>query len=325
MKRKLLILLFSLVCVFCLALFAAACDNGGNDDEKGNTRQGDSGNSGNSGDELGAMQNYTIYTKSVSGAYLDGIKITASHKGTAASTKVANGGYARFSLAAGNYTLSYENLPEGYYVDPDYTVTSLTKDSTNVTAKFKSKVIDEPLTEPHRYSEGEVVHNFSFTDADGVTVELKELLNTYKLVLLNIWFVDCTPCAQEFPAIQSVYNRYKNDVFIISISDKDSNTAVKEYKQTKNLTLFMASDRSGIVTPSFLISYPTNVFIDRYGVVTLIDSGSRVQETFWENKFSQYVSANYDNSGLDEIRSRRWLAVFDKPVNFNEVLPEEIK
>lgn len=373
MKKKILIIMISLICVFCLAFATSGCDrfgigtgsgnttensensgnpensgnsengekeennnsegnngdapnengipdqnknddtqkggseennnaegnNGGSPNENGNPDQNKNGDTQNGGseenksgssNELGAIKKYTVYTENAGGARLKGVTVKVTRNGEDVTSKVATSGYAQFSVAAGDYDLSYENLPAGYYVDPSYTATKLSKDGTTVHAKFKSQVIDEPLTAPYSYKQGDIMHNFVFTDADGVTVELKELLKTHKLVLLNFWYDGCMYCEQELPAIEGAYRNRKDDVFVVAVSNLDSNADVKKYKADHGCTFFMAADTENIVSKSFAKLYPTNAIIDQFGVIRFLDYGSRPQQSFWENKFTELIS-----------------------------------
>lgn len=371
MKKKIFILMFSLLCALCLPFASAGCegfgkgtggnnpentqngnteggsnaDNGGSDNNaesggssgengaenngdkshdsgntdnnsnnggsnnnpgngSGNTGSNGNGPGGNGGENsaenngnrdnsdsgLGAIKKYTVYTESASGSKLTGVTVKVTRNGADVTSKAATLGYAQFDIAAGDYDLSYENLPEGYYADPSYTAAKLSKDGSTVHARFKSQVISEPLGAPYKYKQGDVMHNFSFTDSDGTRVELKALLKTYKLVLLNFWYDGCYYCEQELPAIEKAYKNHKNEVFIVAVSNRDTNAEVKRYKNNHGCTFFMAADSENIVSQSFVSAYPTNVFIDPYGVVNSIDVGARTDSAFWESKFSEYSS-----------------------------------
>lgn len=258
------------------------------DDGKENYNGGNNGSDTNNAPAK--IRQYTVYTENASGARINGVTVKLKKDGKDVASKVATAGYAQFGVAEDDYELCFENLPEGYYADPSYTATKLPKDGSAVHAKFKTKVIDEPLTSAKNYKQGDIIHNFSFTDADGTTVELKEILKTHKLVLLNFWYDGCMYCEQELPAIESAYRNYKNDVFVISVSNRDSNSNVKRYKTQHGCTFFMAADRANIVSGSFVKVYPTNAIIDNCGIIRFIDYGSRPQQSFWESKFAELIS-----------------------------------
>ncbi|HEY1374857.1 MAG TPA: TlpA disulfide reductase family protein [Candidatus Binatia bacterium] len=63
--------------------------------------------------------------------------------------------------------------------------------------------------------------DFTLVDPSGKKVSLKEYRG--KLVMLNFWATWCVPCREEMPAMERLYQQYKNKGFVIlGVDVKDS-------------------------------------------------------------------------------------------------------
>ncbi len=92
--------------------------------------------------------------------------------------------------------------------------------------------------------------NFTLTDLQGRTWTLKDLRG--KVVLVNFWATWCPPCQKEMPDLEALYNRFKDQGFVI--------LAISEDEETAKVAPFIAERK---------ISYPI-----------LLDPGSKVNEQF---------------------------------------------
>ncbi len=81
--------------------------------------------------------------------------------------------------------------------------------------------------------------DFTLTDLNGRTWTLKNLRG--KVVLVNFWAAWCPPCRKEMPDLESFYNRYKAQGFIIlGISDEKATTVapfIRDHKVTYPILL----------------------------------------------------------------------------------------
>lgn len=77
--------------------------------------------------------------------------------------------------------------------------------------------------------------DFTLLDPAGKTVSLKDFRG--KLVMLNFWATWCAPCREEMPAMERLYQEFKNRGFVIvavDVKDKkaDALAFIKELKLT---------------------------------------------------------------------------------------------
>ena len=64
--------------------------------------------------------------------------------------------------------------------------------------------------------------DFTFTDSLGNKIKLSSFSD--KPVLVNFWATWCPPCVAELPALQRLYDKYKNDVYFVFISNEPVGT-----------------------------------------------------------------------------------------------------
>lgn len=142
------------------------------------------------------------------------------------------------------------------------------------------------------------------TTAAGQTLKLSELLKEKELVVLNFWFEDCPWCIKEFPVIEVAYQKYQEDVEILALNPVDSAQAVKEFQKDHSLTFSMAACPRSWATECGVTNYPTSIFIDRNGVVCLVQVGAITTSYAWEKLFDAFTGDGYRQkiyTGADEI------------------------
>lgn len=117
--------------------------------------------------------------------------------------------------------------------------------------------------------------DFTITDSDGNVRQLyADYVNQGKVVVLDIFFINCPPCNTHAPYWQSLYTnikaQYPGQVEFLMLSDKsaDNNAAVAQYKTTKGLTMPAAGSNGGSLTA--VQPYKNNQFGTFYGTPTFI-------------------------------------------------------
>ena len=123
---------------------------------------------------------------------------------------------------------------------------------------------------------GKPFPDFTVTDTDGNTLTLSEALKDHEAVLINFWATWCGPCRNEFPAINKVYEEYKDKVAFIalSIEPEDKNEVISSFRQTNGLSLPMGRDKDHkLYDTAKTTSIPVTIIIDRFGNVVFFQIG----------------------------------------------------
>lgn len=131
---------------------------------------------------------------------------------------------------------------------------------------------------------GQLAPDFALTDASGQPVKLSATRG--RPLVLNFWATWCSPCRQELPALQTVYERYVDrDVILWGIDVRENVQAVNQATNKFGLTYPMPLDLDGAVASLYQVrGTPTTIFIDAEGVIRARHVGPLT-----EDKYAQYV------------------------------------
>lgn len=107
-------------------------------------------------------------------------------------------------------------------------------------------------------------------DSQGISHSLADYHG--RVVLVNLWATWCEPCKKEMPALQTFYEKYKEDDFVIlAINDGESKADVLQFVEEYELTFPVWLDPTYIATEQAFktMNLPTSFVIDRSGTVRL--------------------------------------------------------
>lgn len=120
--------------------------------------------------------------------------------------------------------------------------------------------------------------DFTLTDLQGRQWHFRDLKG--KIVLVNFWATWCPPCRKEMPDLQALYDKYKDQGFLVlSISDEES-AKVQPFITERNITYPVLLDPGRKVNDLFLVlGIPKSFVYDRDGklVAQSIDMRTRSQ------------------------------------------------
>ncbi len=120
--------------------------------------------------------------------------------------------------------------------------------------------------------------DFTLTDLHGQSWHLKDLRG--KIVLVNFWATWCPPCRKEMPDLQALYDRYKDQGFVIlSISDEEQ-AKVAPFIAERKITYPVMLDPGRKVNDEFIVyGIPKSFVYNRDGkiVAQSIDMRTRSQ------------------------------------------------
>lgn len=121
--------------------------------------------------------------------------------------------------------------------------------------------------EPGIVNIGQKAPDFSIKDQQGHLVKLSDFRG--KVVFLNIWGTWCTPCVEEMPEMETLYQAFKGRKFqMMAISIDNDWKEVNQFYKEKNLTLPAFLDPGHQIATLYKVyKYPETFLIDANGYV----------------------------------------------------------
>ena len=128
--------------------------------------------------------------------------------------------------------------------------------------------------------EGFLAPDFSLRTHAGEIITLSNLRG--QAVLVNLWATWCPPCRAEMPAMQKLYDEYKDQGFVVlavNMTYQDNPQAVLPFMQEYNLNFPILFEQTGDMAGKYeLRSLPSSFFIDRDGIIQEVVIGGPMSE-----------------------------------------------
>lgn len=112
--------------------------------------------------------------------------------------------------------------------------------------------------------------NLPLEDLRGNPVSLEDYKGS--VVLVNLWATWCPPCREEMPTLQTFYEKYKADGFVlIGIDQEETRDVVEPFVKEFGLTFPIWLDLDYLAEREFnTMNLPSSYVIDRAGRVRLM-------------------------------------------------------
>ena len=128
--------------------------------------------------------------------------------------------------------------------------------------------------------QGFLAPDFELKTPTGETVRLSDLRG--QAVLVNLWATWCPPCRAEMQAIETVYNEYKDQGFVVlavNMTYQDNALDVMPFVTDQGLTFPVLLDETGDMANAYqLNSLPSSYFIGRDGIIREVVIGGPMAE-----------------------------------------------
>lgn len=122
---------------------------------------------------------------------------------------------------------------------------------------------------------GALAPDFELTDVHtNKPVKLSSLRG--KPVFINFWGTWCPPCRAEMPEMQKLYDKYKGQVEIVSVSmgPRDDPTKVQVFVDAASYSWTFVHDPDYSVATTYQVqAIPSSYFIDKNGVIRAVQIG----------------------------------------------------
>ncbi|MGI9583285.1 TlpA family protein disulfide reductase [Chryseobacterium sp. RRHN12] len=108
---------------------------------------------------------------------------------------------------------------------------------------------------------------------DGTMIDVSALQN--KVIFINFWASWCPPCRAEFPSVQKLYDRYRNnpEMVFLTVNLDDNMSLGKSYLKEKSFTVPFLTPAGNIPDILYSGSLPTTVVLDKKGEIRLHHKG----------------------------------------------------
>ena len=128
--------------------------------------------------------------------------------------------------------------------------------------------------------QGFLAPDFELKTPTGETVKLSGLRG--QAVLVNLWATWCPPCRAEMQTIETVYNEYKDQGFVVlavNMTYQDNALDVMPFVNQEGLTFPILLDETGDMANAYqLKSLPSSYFIGRDGIIHEVVIGGPMAE-----------------------------------------------
>lgn len=142
---------------------------------------------------------------------------------------------------------------------------------------------------PHK---GFSAPEFDLDTIHGETITLSSLKG--QPVIINFWASWCPPCRAEMPALQNVFEAYKDQglvIVAINATNQDNIDDARGFIKTHNLTFPVLLDVIGEVSNLYrLQSLPTTFFVDKNGVIQEIVIGGPMAEALLRVRVEKLIN-----------------------------------
>lgn len=140
---------------------------------------------------------------------------------------------------------------------------------------------------------GFLAPQFTLYNQQGQPVQLSDLRG--RPVLINFWASWCTPCQAEMPAMQKVYQDYKDEgleILAINTIYQDDPQAVTSFVQEYGLSFPILLDTDATAAGQYQVrALPTSFFVDANGIIRDVVVGGPMAEALLRIRVEQLIGS----------------------------------
>lgn len=140
---------------------------------------------------------------------------------------------------------------------------------------------------------GFLAPEFTLPSLSGEPIALADLRG--HPILINLWASWCLPCRAEMPAIQRVYDEYRDQGFIVlavNMTLQDSQAGAQAFVDEFDFTFPVLLDVDGDVARLYrLRGLPSSFFVDAFGTIQEVLIGGPMDEALLASRVQQLLEA----------------------------------
>lgn len=117
------------------------------------------------------------------------------------------------------------------------------------------------------------VNDFDFADENGHIQSTTSLRG--KVVFVNFWASWCPPCRAEFPSIEALYAKFKNNpnVFFLTINEDNNPVKGRAYLEQENFSVPLYTAIGNVPREIYSGALPTTIVLDKGGKIRFHHTG----------------------------------------------------
>jgi len=141
--------------------------------------------------------------------------------------------------------------------------------------------------------EGESFPDFQFKDIKGNNYNEKNIAG--KTIILKTWFINCTACITEFPELNELVDKHKNNKDFVFLSlATDSKDKLEFFLEKKEFKYAVVSNQKEFIENNLdLNAYPTHIIINSKGVIEKVTNKASVMISFLKNENEKKEVKNF--------------------------------
>uniref|UniRef100_F4C770 Redoxin domain protein n=1 Tax=Sphingobacterium sp. (strain 21) TaxID=743722 RepID=F4C770_SPHS2 len=115
--------------------------------------------------------------------------------------------------------------------------------------------------------------DFDFTDEKGNVQNTASLRG--KVVFINFWASWCPPCRAEFPSIETLYAKFKDNpnIFFLTINEDSDPATGKAYLDKEGFSIPMYRSNGNVPSKIYSGALPTTIVLDKHGEIRFHHTG----------------------------------------------------
>ncbi|NVK52829.1 MAG: TlpA family protein disulfide reductase [Flavobacteriaceae bacterium] len=119
---------------------------------------------------------------------------------------------------------------------------------------------------------GKTIKPFNVNDIYGNSYSSESLKG--KVVVMNFWFIACTPCVQEIPDLNEVVEKYldRDDVVFLAFA-KDTESLLGKFLAHTQFEYNIIPRATSISKLYNVYAYPTHIVVDKKGMIQSTEVG----------------------------------------------------
>ena len=138
---------------------------------------------------------------------------------------------------------------------------------------------------------GFLAPDFELKTTEGKIIRLSDLRG--QPVLVNLWATWCPPCRAEMQTLETVYNDYKDQGFIVlavNMTSQDDPQAILPFVTERGLTYPILLDDKGEIAKAYQMkSLPSSFFINRDGTINEVVIGGPMAEALLRTRIEEML------------------------------------